>query len=120
MSSLMVHVHTGIENPSKIALALLVTRTAAAEGLDVTLFLASDAVNLMKDDVIDSLQGLGLGSAREHFDAIKENNVQIYVSKMSSGARGVTEADLEGKNAQWGTPELLVKCTLENERILTY
>ena len=116
----MVHIHTGLENPSKVALGMLIARTAAAEGNDVTLFLAGDAVNVIRDEVIDSLQGVGLGSAREHFDAIRESGVQIYVSKMSSMARGVTESDLEGKNAQWGTPELLVKCTLDHDRVLTY
>ena len=116
----MVHIHTGLENPSKVALGMLIARTAAAEGNDVTLFLAGDAVNVIRDDVLDSLQGLGLGSAREHFDAMREAGAQTYVSKMSSMARGVTESDLEGKNAQWGTPELLVKCTLDHDRVLTY
>jgi uncharacterized protein len=120
MASLMVHIHTGIENPNKVALGLLIAKTAATEGNDVTLFLAGDAVNVMRDEVLDSLQGMGLGTAREHFDAIVESGAQVYVSKMSSGARGVTEADLEGKNAQWGTPELLVKCTLDHDRVLTY
>lgn len=120
MASLMVHVHTGIENPSKVALGLLVARTAATEGHDVTLFLAADAVNVIKDEVQDSLQGMGLGSAREHLDVIKEKNVKIFVSKMSSGARGVTDADLEGVGAEWGTPQALVQATLDHDRVLTY
>ena len=119
MSSLLVHVHTGLENPSKVALGMLIARTAAEEGNDVTLFLAGDAVNVVRDQVLDSLQGVGLRSAREHFDALASKGGKVFLSKMSSQARGVTDADIENK-AEWATPSMLVKFILENDKVVTY
>ena len=120
MSSLLVHIHTGPENPTKVALGLLVARTAAAEGHEVTVFLAGDGVNVIRDAVLDSLQGVGTGSAREHVTALTEAGAKIYLSKMSSMARGVTDADIEGKGGQWAAPEKLVELTVGHERVLTY
>jgi hypothetical protein len=39
---------------------------------------------------------------------------------MSSAARGVTDADLEGKPAQFAKPAGLVGLTFEHDRALTY
>ena len=47
---LLVHVTVGPENPTKAALAFLVARTAIEEGNTVTLFLAGDAVQLIKEN----------------------------------------------------------------------
>lgn len=120
MASLLVHITQGPEAPTPAALGMLVARTALAEGHDVTLFLAGDGVQLIRDAVLDSTNGVGTGSLREHFDAIASSGGRFYVSKMSSGARGVTEADLEGRPAQFGAPTDLVRLTLECDRTLTY
>lgn len=120
MASLLVHITHGPEAPSQVALGMLVARTALAEGHDVTVFFAADGVQMIRDAVLDSTQGVGLGSAREHFDAIVSGGGRFYVSKMSSLARDVTDADLEGKPAQFATPSDLVRITLESDRALTY
>jgi predicted peroxiredoxin len=120
LASLLVHVATGPENPSKVALGLLVAKSALADGHSVTVFLAADAVHAIRDPLLDSIQGVGTGSAREHFDAIVAGGGRFYVSKMSSAARGVGEADLEGKPAQWGTPSDLVRLIVEHDRTVTY
>jgi predicted peroxiredoxin len=52
---LLVHVTQGPENPTRAALAFLVAKTAIDEGDVVTLFLAGDAVQLMRDGVLDNL-----------------------------------------------------------------
>ncbi len=39
---------------------------------------------------------------------------------MSSKARGVGEAELEGRPAQFATPNDLLKLSLEADRVLTY
>src|SRR5262245_38161285 len=67
---ILVHVTQGPENPTRAALAFLVAKTAIEEGDAVTLFLAGDAVQLMRDDVLDNLSGLGTGRIRDSFDAI--------------------------------------------------
>jgi hypothetical protein len=39
---------------------------------------------------------------------------------MSSQARGLTPADLEGKPADMAMPNVLVRLALEHDRVLTY
>src|SRR5687768_4219778 len=48
-TSILVHVTHGPEHPTRAALAFLVARTALEEGHSVTLFLAGDAVQLLRD-----------------------------------------------------------------------
>ena len=69
-TKILVHVTQGPENPTRAALAFLVAKTAIDDGDDVTLFLAGDAVQLMRDGVLDNLSGLGTGKLRDLFDAI--------------------------------------------------
>lgn len=120
MPKLLVHVATGPENPSRAALAFLVAKVAANEGHAVTLFLAADGVQLLRDQVLDSLVGTGTGSLREHYDALATKGARFYVSGMSAKSRGMSEVDLQGKPAEFAMPDLLVRLTFENDRVLTY
>jgi hypothetical protein len=45
---------------------------------------------------------------------------RIYVSGMSGKARGVSEADLAGKPAEFAMPNVLVRLALEHDRVFTY
>jgi predicted peroxiredoxin len=120
MATILVHVTTGPENPTKAALAFLVAKAAVDEGHAVTMFLAGDSVQLLRDDVLDSLTGLGTGSLRESYDAVVAAGTQIYASGGSSKARGLTEAELEGKPVELALPSKLVQLALEADRVLTY
>lgn len=120
MSSLLVHVTCGPEAPTRAALGLLVAKAATEQGHDVSVFLAGDAVQLIRDPVLDSLSGLGTGSLRESFDAVVSGGGRFYVSGMSSKARGVSPADLEGKPAEMAMPDRLVQLAFEADRTLTY
>jgi predicted peroxiredoxin len=120
MANILVHATHGPENPTRAALALLVARAAAEEGHKVTLFLAGDAALLVRDAVLDNLQGLGTGRAREHFDALVATGATFHVSGMSAKARGVTEEDLKGKPAQFAMPQVLVRLSLEHDRMFNY
>ncbi|MBN8835911.1 MAG: DsrE family protein [Sphingobacteriia bacterium] len=117
---LLVHVTTGPENPTKAALAFLVARTAIEEGNAVTLFLAGDAVQLIRDNVLDNLSGLGTGKLREHFDVIVKGGGKFYLSGNSSKARGVTDTDITNKPASFALPNVLVKLIAENDKSITY
>jgi predicted peroxiredoxin len=86
---LLVNLATGPENPTRAALALLVARTAAAEGHDVRLFLAGDAVQLVRPETAEAAHGIGTGSVSEHLDALATAGVPITLSGLSSKARGV-------------------------------
>lgn len=119
-TTLLIHVTSGPENPTKAALAFLVARTAIEEGHSVTLFLAGDAVQLFRNDVLDNLSGLGTGKLREHFDAIVKGNGKFYLSGMSSKARGLLESELKDKHAEFAAPQVLLKLSLESDKMFVY
>ena len=120
MATLLVHVTHGPESPTRAALGFLVARTALEEGHDVTLFLAGDAVQLLRDAVLDNLSGLGTGSLRDSYEAIVAGGGRFYLSGMSSKGRGVTETDLDGKPAELAPPARLVQLAVESDSTLTY
>ena len=120
MSKILVHLTHGPEHPTQAALAFLVARTALDEGHTVSMFLAGDAVQLVRDATLDNLSGLGTGKLRELYDSIAARGGRLYLSGMSSKARGVTDADLSGKPAEFSTPNVLVKLSLEHDRMFTY
>ena len=120
MGTLLVHITCGPEAPTKAALGFLVAKAALSEGHAVNVFLAGDGVQLLRDAVLDSLNGLGTGSLRESFDAVVSGGGRLYVSGMSSKARGVDAADLEGKSAEMAMPDRLVQLAFEADRTLTY
>ena len=120
MSSLLIHIASGPENPTRAALGFLVGKAAVEDGHTVTIFLAGDAVQLLRDGVLDNLAGLGTAPLREWYDAIVAGGARIYLSAMSSKARGVSDQDLAGKPAEMATPNRLVQLTLEHDRVLTY
>src|SRR5919106_6897838 len=119
MAKILVHVTTGPENPTKAALAFLVAKAAVDEGHEVTMFLAGDSVQLLREGVLDSLVGLGTGSLRESYDAVVASGARMYASGMSSNARGVGETDLDGKPVELALPNRLVQLALESDRVLT-
>ena len=120
MANILVHATHGPENPTRAALAFLVAKSAADEGHKVTMFLAGEAAQLLRDAVLDSLSGLGTGRLREHFDALVAANTRFYVSGMSAKSRGVLDTDLAGKPAEFAMPNVLVRLSLENDRMFTY
>jgi predicted peroxiredoxin len=120
MGKLLVHITSGPEAPTRAALGLLVARAGMDEGHDVSVFLAGDAVQLIRDAVLDALSGLGTGSLRESFDAVADGGGRFYVSGMSSKARGVTEDDLAGKPAELAMPSRLVQLAFDADRTFTY
>ena len=120
VGTLLVHITSGPEAPTRAALGLLVARAGIDEGHDVSVFLAGDAVQLIRDAVLDSLTGVGTGSLRESFDAVAGGGGRFYVSGMSSKARGVTEDDLSGKPAEFAMPKRLVQLSFEADRSFTY
>ncbi len=119
MGKLLVHLTHGPEAPTRAALAFLVARSAVDEGHEVTMFLAGDSVQLLREAVADSLHGLGTGGLREHLDALTAAGVPIYASGMSSQARGVTPGDLPA-SVEMAPPTRLIELLFEADRALTY
>ena len=120
MAKILVHITHGPENPTRAALGFLVAKSAIDEGHEVSLFLAGDAVQLIRDAVLDNLAGLGTGKLRELYDALVAGGARFYISGMSSKARGVSEGDISGKPAEMAMPTVLVRLSLEHDRMFTY
>jgi predicted peroxiredoxin len=110
----------GPEDPTRATLAFLVAKAAREEGHDVSLFLAANAVYLVKDSVIESVTGVGTGSLKDLFAFILQDQIPVYLSGLSSKARGISEADLQGKNAKFADPKTLVRLSIESDRLFTY
>ena len=119
MAKLLVHLATGPENPTRAALALLVAKTAHEEGHDVNVFLAGDAVQLARPATGALSQGIGTGSFGEHWGALAQAGVPIYLSGMSSQARGL-EPDGLAEGAEMATPQRLVELATWADTTLTY
>ena len=118
MASLLIHLATGPENPTRAALAFLVAKTAAEEGHEVHVFLAGDAVQLARGETANATQGIGTGSVSEHWAALRAANVPIYLSGMSSKARGIDADTAEGVELM--PPQKLVELAVEADSTLTY
>ena len=116
MARLLIQITRGPEDPTRAALGFLVGKAAVEDGHDVSLFLAADAVQLLRPAVLDSLVGLGTGSLRESYDALVSGGARFFVSGMSSKARGF---DPDGV-AEAAMPNRLVELALEHDRVLTY
>ena len=118
--SLLIHITAGPNDPTRAALGFNVAKAAIDEGHTVTIFLAGDGVQLIRDGVLASLVGLGTGTLKELCDGFVAKGGRLYVSGNSAKARGVTDADLAGKPAEFGGPPEWVKLSLEHERVITY
>jgi predicted peroxiredoxin len=120
MASILVHLTCGPEDPTRAALAFLVARTALAEGHEVSIFLAGDAVQLLRPPTLDAVQGIGTGSLREHVDAVVAGGGRLYASGLSSKARGLGSDDAGDLPVELSPPEVLVGLTVSHDRVLTY
>lgn len=120
MSSILVHVTCGPENPTKAALTFFVAAAAVEMNHEVHLFLAGDAVQLIRAPVLDGLIGLGTGSLRDHFEKIVAGGARLYLSGGSCAARGVSDSDLAGVSHEIGGPPALVRLLLECDRSIVY
>jgi predicted peroxiredoxin len=116
----LIHITVGPENPTRAALGFLVAKAATDEGHSVSLFLAGDAVQLLRNEVLDNLAGLGTGKLREHYDAIVKKGGKFYLSGMSSKVRGLAQDDFKDKPAEFALPEVLVRLSVEADRMFVY
>jgi predicted peroxiredoxin len=120
MAKILVHITHGPEHPTRAALGFHVAKAAIDEGHSVTMFLAGDGVQLMRDGAIDHLAGLGTGNLRQLYDAVVSSGVKIYLSGMSSKSRGLSEEELEGKPYKFAMPSHLVQLAVEHDRMFSY
>ena len=120
MAKILVHITCGPEQPTRAALGFFVARAAIEEGHAVTIFLAGDAVQLLREPVLGALTGVGTGNLREHHEKLVAGGARFVLSGASAKARGLVESDLEGKEYEFGTPNLLVRLAVEHDRVISY
>ena len=120
MAKFLIHIHTGPDNPTKAALGFLVAATALKEGHQIDLFIAGDGTLLLGKEALASLEGKGTGNLGAHYKALSEGGARFYVSGMSAKARGMSDADLEGKPAEFAMPDVLVRLAAAADVVLTY
>ena len=116
MARILVHSATGPDDPTRAALALLIAKTAAEEGHEVQVFLAGDGVHLANREIADETNGLGTGSVVEHLAALRNAGRTVFLSGMSSKARGIEG----GEGFELASPQKLVELAVWAETTLTY
>ena len=116
MARILVHSATGPDDPTRAALALLIAKTAAEEGHEVQVFLAGDGVHLASPETAEATNGLGTGSVVEHLAALRNAGLTVFLSGMSSKARGIDG----GQGFELAPPQKLVELAVWAENTLTY
>ena len=119
-NTVLVHIYSGLESKNEITLGLLVALTAEKNDHKVTLFLAGDGVHILNCKKAGEIVGQGTGDLYEHLENLKNSKVTIYVSGLSAKSRGYDEKLLEGYNAEFATPDVLVDESIKADSILCY
>jgi len=86
------------------------------EGHEVQVFIAGDGVQLVREETAAAAQGIGTGSVAEHLEALRGAGVTVYLSGMSSKARGIEG----GKGYELAPPQKLVELAVWSETTLVY
>ena len=120
MAKFLIHIHSGPDLKNKATLGMLVAITAFNKGNEVNLFLAADGTHLLNIKNEGEVVGQGTGDLKNHLDALKKNNVRIYVSGMSAKARGYDESLLDGFNAEFAMPDKLLELSTDSDSVLCY
>jgi uncharacterized protein len=82
----------------------------------VQVFLAGDAVQLVREATAAAANGIGTGSVAEHLAALKIAGVTVFLSGMSSKARGIDDST----GYELAPPQKLVELAVWAETALTY
>ena len=119
-NTVLVHIYSGLESKNKITLGLLVALTAEKNDHKVTLFLAGDGVQILNCKKAGEIVGQGTGDLYEHLQNLKNSKIIIYVSGMSAKSRGYDEKLLDGYNAEFVMPDVLVEESIKADSVLCY
>jgi predicted peroxiredoxin len=120
MARLLVQISTGPEQATRVALGLFVGRMALEQGHEVDLFFAGDGVQTLRPETLELIQGIGTGSAREHYEALASGGARLFASRLSSQTRAVTGEGLPGGSLELVAPTKLVELMFEADRVVTY
>ena len=119
-NTVLIHIYSGLESINKVTLGLLVALEAEKNDHKVTLFLAGDGVNVLSCKKAGEIVGQGTGDLYEHLENLKNSKVSVYVLGPSDKSRGYDEKLLEGYNAEFAMPDLLVDESIKADSVLCY
>ena len=119
-NTLLVHIYSGLESKNKVTLGLLVALEAEKNDHKVTLFFAGDGVSLLSCKKAGEVVGQGTGDLYDHLQNLKNSKVSIYFSGLSAKSRGYDEKLLEGYNAEFAMPNVLVDESIKADSVLCY
>jgi predicted peroxiredoxin len=109
----------GSDDPTQAAFPFLHGNALAEHGHEVQIFLLGEAVWLMRDVVAANIVPVGWPPLTEIMQTTIMLGIHIHVCGACSRARGIVEADFEGKNATFGSPPILVGLIEWADKILT-
>ena len=109
----------GSDDPTKAAFPFLHGTALAEAGHEVQIFLLGEAVNLMRDSVLNAVTPVGWPPLKEIMPKVLSNNIQIYACGACCRARSILESDLESKKAKFGNPQIFVQLTEWCDKIIT-
>ena len=119
-NTVLVHIYSGLESANKVTLGLLVALTAEKNDHKVTLFLAGDGVDILNCKKAGEIVGQGTGDLYEHLENLKNSKIIIYVSGKSAKSRGYDEKLLNGYNAEFAMPDVLIEESIKADSVLCY
>ena len=99
---------------------IMIASQAAEAGHEVSIFLAGNAVSLMKTEIVDNMSAIGVGKLSDFIKIVKDKGIKIHLSTGNCKARGITEDDVIDKNGVMSGPPGLLKLTEEAEKVLSY
>ena len=109
----------GSDDPTKAAFPFLHGTALAEAGHEVQIFLLGEAVNLMRESVLNAVTPVGWPPLKEIMLKVLANNIQIYACGACCRARSVAESDLASTKAKFGNPQIFVQLTEWADRIIT-
>lgn len=119
MPKVLVHIHSGPDQPVKATLGCLIALTAAKGGQEVTLFFAGDGVHCLAPAHAD-VTGAGTGRLGDHLEGLKAAGVTVFASGMSAKARGYDESLVAPFSGAFAMPDRLVALSLQADSTLCY
>jgi predicted peroxiredoxin len=71
---------TGPEDPTKASIALHIAANGSIEaGQECAVAFAGDAVDLVRRETAESVEGVGIPPVRELFQKLRDNEVPVYI-----------------------------------------
>lgn len=116
----LIHLATGPQDPTRVALAFLVARTALESGHAVDVFVAGDGVAALRPETRETLTGVGTGRLAEHLDALVAGGVRFHCSGMSCKARGIAVETLAPLPVELAPPTTLIELAAAADRVFVY